>query len=207
MLLVLFVIALALAAGWLVWFAKAPVALPAASVDFSIVPGSSLKSATRQIVDAGVPISQSGFNLLARIYGKQTQIKAGSYELREGATPWALLQKITQGDFQMTDVVFIEGRNFAQMRAALNAHPDVRHDTRDMSDEQIMARVGAPGVPPEGMFFPDTYLFAKGESDLAVLTRAHRVMAKELESAWAKRAPELPPRGTGACLDRGEGNR
>ena len=186
------VIGLAAAAGWLAWFAKAPVALPAQAVDFSIVPGSSLKSATRQIIDAGIPISPNGFNILARIYGKQTQIKAGSYELRDGATPWTLLQKITQGDFQMTEMVFIEGWNFGQMRAALDGHAHVRHDTRDMTDGEIMARLGAPGVPPEGMFFPDTYLFAKGESDLAILARAHRLMNKELESAWESRAPDLP---------------
>ncbi|OGA25819.1 MAG: aminodeoxychorismate lyase, partial [Betaproteobacteria bacterium RIFCSPLOWO2_02_FULL_65_24] len=131
-------------------------------------------------------------NILARIYGKQTQIKAGSYELRDGATPWTLLQKITQGDFQMTEMVFIEGWNFGQMRAALDGHAHVRHDTRDMTDGEIMARLGAPGVPPEGMFFPDTYLFAKGESDLAILARAHRLMNKELESAWESRAPDLP---------------
>jgi UPF0755 protein len=182
----------AAAAGWLAWFARAPVALPAASVDFSIEPGSSLRSATRQIVDAGIPISPHGFNLLARIYGKQTRIKAGSYELREGATPWTLLQKITQGDFQMTEAVFIEGWNFAQLRAALDGHAHVRHDTRGMSDDQIMARLGSPGAPPEGMFFPDTYLFAKGESDLAILSRAHRQMQKELRSAWETRVAGLP---------------
>ena len=192
MLLLMLVIGVAAAAGWLAWFAKAPVALPAQAVDFSIVPGSSLKSATRQIIDAGIPISPNGFNILARIYGKQTQIKAGSYELRDGATPWTLLQKITQGDFQMTEMVFIEGWNFGQMRAALDGHAHVRHDTRDMTDGEIMVRLGAPGVPPEGMFFPDTYLFAKGESDLAILARAHRLMNKELESAWESRAPELP---------------
>jgi len=47
-------------------------------------------------------------------------------------------------------------------------------------------------VLPEGMFFPDTYVFAKGSSDLAVLGRARRVMRKQLESAWAGRAPDLP---------------
>jgi len=55
-----------------------------------------------------------------------------------------------------------------------------------------MAKLGAPGVLPEGMFFPDTYVFAKGASDLAVLARARGAMKKQLESAWAERAPDLP---------------
>jgi UPF0755 protein len=190
--LLLLLVGTAAAVAWLAWFAARPVALPAAAVDFSIVPGSSLRGATRQIVDAGIPISQPAFNVLARVYGKETQIKAGSYELRQGASPWHLLQKITQGDFQLTEIVFIEGWSFAQLRAALDTHPHVKHDTRGMPEEQIMSLLGAPGVPAEGRFFPDTYLFARGESDVTILARAHRLMNKQLEAAWESRAPDLP---------------
>lgn len=176
----------------LVWYAVTPVRLPAEAVEFSITPGSSLRAATRQIVTSGIPVSEVGFNVLARIYGKETGIKAGSYELRAGATPWSLLQKITQGDFLLADVAFIEGWNFSQIRAALDGNAHVRHDTRGWTDAQIMERLGAPDVPPEGMFFPDTYRFAKGDSDLAILGRAFRLMGKHLQSAWEARPPDLP---------------
>ena len=190
--LLLVVMATAAAVGGLAWHAMTPLKLPAASVDFSITPGSSLRAATRQIAASGIPVRELAFNVLARIYGKETAIKAGSYELRAGATPWQLLQKITQGDFSLADIVFIEGWNFAQLRAALDANAHVRHDTRGLSDGQIMERLGAPGVPAEGMFFPDTYLFARGESDLAILGRALRVMGKHLDAAWESRAGDLP---------------
>jgi len=132
------------------------------------------------------------FNLLARITGHDRTIKAGSYEVSAGVTPWEILRKITLGDFTQSEIMFIEGWTFRQVRAALDAHPDLRHDTAVLAAEQIMERVGEPGSEPEGRFFPDTYLFAKGVSDLAVLTRAYRAMRKQLQSAWEKRASELP---------------
>ncbi len=78
------------------------------------------------------------------------------------------------------------------MREAMNAHVDLKHDSASLSGAEIMAKLGATEVFPEGMFFPDTYVFAKGSSDIAVLTRAHLVMKRQLESAWSKRAPDLP---------------
>jgi UPF0755 protein len=173
--------------GWLAWFASSPLTLPAPGVDFSISAGSSLRSATRQIVAAGIPMPERVFTLLARIAGKETQVKAGSYELTQGATPWALLKKITQGDYQLTEIAFIEGWTFAQMRAALDASDVLRHESTALSDAQIMERLGSGASPAEGYFFPDTYLFAKGESDLKILARAHRAMRRQLDAAWQAR--------------------
>lgn len=176
----------------LAWFALAPVALPAASVDFSIRPGSALRSATRQIVGAGVPMAPWKFNLLARLSGRDRAIKAGSYQVSAGVTPWDILRKITLGDFTQSEIVFIEGWSFRQIRSALDVHADLRHDTAGMPGAQVMERVGEPGIEPEGQFFPDTYLFGKGESDVAVLARAHRAMRKQLQSTWQQRASALP---------------
>ena len=172
----------------LIGLAAVPLELPAESVEFSVASGSTLRGATRQIAEAGVPLSEFHFNLMARIAGKGTHIKAGSYELAQGATPWEILQKITAGDVLLSEVLFVEGWNFGQMRAALDAIGELRHDTRGMSDAQIMERMGAPaGQPAEGMFFPDTYLFAKGESDLKILGRAHRLMQRKLAHIWEER--------------------
>lgn len=179
---------------WTLWFAVSPVKLSQSSVEFSIRPGSGSRAATRQMIDAGISIPAWQFNLLIRLSGNETGIKAGSYAVQEGATPWQILVKITRGEFSMAEVVFIEGWTFRQMRAVLQAHPALVHDSASLSDGQIMAMVGSPGQHPEGWFFPDTYLFAKGESDLAVLTRAHQSMQKQLQSAWQQRAAGLPLR-------------
>ena len=183
-----------LVVAWMGWFAFSPVALRADPVDFSIRPGSGLRSATRQIVDSGVELNAWQFNLLGRIFGRAGAIKAGSYEVGAGITPLALLNKLTAGEVSQTEIAFIEGWTFRQMRAALNAHPALRHDSAGLGDAQIMAQLGAAGRSPEGLFFPDTYLFGKGAGDLDILRRAYGAMEKQLRSAWDERPPNLPYR-------------
>ena len=153
-----------------------------------------MRSATRQIVESGVDLNGWQFNLLGRLLGKAGTIKTGSYEVGRGITPLALLDKLTAGEITQTEVVFIEGWTFRQMRAALNADPEIRHDSAALGDAEIMARLGAAGRSPEGMFFPDTYLFGKGTSDLDILKRAYKAMDRQLQAAWQQRAPDLPYR-------------
>ncbi len=181
-------------AAWTTWFALSPVQLPGPSLEFSITPGSSLRAATRQIIYAGVVMPAWQFNLLARVAARDTAIKAGSYEISQGITPWQIVRKTMQGDVSQAGIVLIEGWTFRQIREAMAAHRDLRHDSDALSDAVLMERLGEPRGSPEGWFFPDTYLFAKGESDLAVLARAHRAMQKHLESVWQKRTPASPLR-------------
>ncbi|MBK5106000.1 MAG: endolytic transglycosylase MltG [Burkholderiales bacterium] len=183
-----------LAAAGLRWYASSPLNLRADRVQFSIKPGSSLRSATRQIVDSGIELGAWRFNLLVRVLDKAGAIKAGSYEVSRGITPLALLDKLTSGDVVHAEVKFLEGWTFRQLRAALNADPDLRHDSADLSDSDIMARLGAGDRSPEGLFFPDTYRFGAGTSDIEVIKRAYAAMDKHLQSAWEQRAPDLPYR-------------
>ena len=183
-----------LAAGGMGWYAVRPLDLRSDPARFSIKPGSSLKSATRQIVDSGIGLSVWQFNLLGRLLGKAGAIKAGSYEVGGNITPLALLDKLTLGEVVQAEVVFVEGWTFRQLRAALNSDPDLKHDSADFSDAEIMDRLGAAGRSPEGLFFPDTYRFDKGASDMEVLKAAYSAMDKQLAAAWEQRAPELPYR-------------
>jgi UPF0755 protein len=178
--------------GWMLWFALSPIELPSPTVEFSIRPGSALRSATRQIVEAGVPVPGWQFNLLARAYGESERLKAGMYEVSTGVTPLSLLRKITRGEYAMAEILFVEGWTFRQMRDAMNAHAGLKHDSAELSDGEIMAKLGAVEAFPEGLFFPDTYVFAKGSSDIAVLARAYGTMQKQLATAWAGRESDLP---------------
>jgi UPF0755 protein len=178
--------------GWLFWIALSPIDLPAATVDFSIRPGSSLRSATRQLIDAGIPLDEGQFVMVARANGASTSVKAGSYQIAAGVTPLLLIRKITRGEYAQAEIIFVEGWTFRQMRDAIEAHGDLKHDTAGLEETEIMARLGESGAVPEGMFFPDTYIFAKGSSDIAVLARSRRAMKTRLEAAWATRDPGLP---------------
>lgn len=181
-----------IALGWLAWFAYTPLDLRASPLDFNIRAGSGLKAVSRQLEEAGVLAPAWRFTLLARLLGSASRIKAGSYEVESGVTPLRLLEKLTRGDVSQADIVFIEGWNFRQLRAALDAHPAVRHDTRGLSEQDILSRLGAAERVAEGLFFPDTYLFDKGGSDLDILRRAYASMQKILDQEWARRDPALP---------------
>lgn len=187
--------------AWLAWFATSPLSLGGKKVvDFSISTGLGLRSASKQMADAGLGFSPWQFTLLARILDKSGDIKAGSYQVTQGITPLAVLDKLTRGDFTQAEIVFVEGRTFRQMREVLDANPAVRHDTRGMGDREIMQRIQANEQHPEGLFFPDTYLFAKDSSDLEILQRAYRAMQLRLAGEWQKRDPTAPVSSPYAAL-------
>jgi UPF0755 protein len=191
--LFLFGIAAVLAAGsWLYWFAHAPLKLASPTVAFTIPAGSSLRAASREMAKAGIAMPPWAFELVARVSGNPAGIKAGAYEATAGATPLDLLGKITRGEFAMTEVKFVEGWTFRQMREALDAHPDVRHEAKGLGDTDLLGKLGVARPHPEGLFFPDTYRFAKGTSDLEILRSAHRAMEKRLEAAWTQRRADIP---------------
>src|SRR3989475_12436316 len=128
--------------GWILGFALSPIELAAPTVEFSIRPGTTLRGATRQIIEAGVPMPDWKFVLLARANGASGSVKAGSYQVSAGLTPLLLVRKIMRGEVAQAEILFVEGWNFRQMREALNAHVDLKHDSASLSEAQIMAKLG-----------------------------------------------------------------
>ena len=178
--------------GTFVYWAQQPITTEGEAIPFTISPGSGAHAAGQQIADAGVPIVPILFNLLARIEGKTSKIKAGSYELKPGTTPQRLITQLARGEFAQESLTIIEGWTFRQMRLAMASHPGLKHDTAALSDKELMARISPEYVQPEGLFFPDTYLFAKGASEMQIFKQAHAAMIGRLSEAWDKRDPALP---------------
>ena len=180
--------------GAFVWIVYSPLKLKNAPAEFHIAPGSGLRSAALQISEAGAPLHPWVFILLGKMLRAETSIKAGSYEISDGITPLLLMEKLTRGDVTQAEVAFIEGWTFRQMRDRLNAHPEIRHDSTNLAEADILQRIGAEGSRAEGLFFPDTYLFSKRSSDLDVLARAYRAMQRHIAREWAAKAAGLPYR-------------
>jgi UPF0755 protein len=107
-------------------------------------------------------------------------------------TPRGLLALLSSGQVLLHSITFIEGSSFADVRNALAANDAVFKENANRSDADIMRALGAPEVHPEGQFFPDTYRFPRGTTDLELLTIAYRRMQDELRNAWEKRARDLP---------------
>lgn len=182
--------------GAALWWLHEPIPLrlsPGSQVvDLEIEPGTSASGVADAVVASGADVPVLLLQAWFRFSGQSRLIKAGSYELVPGTTPRKLLSMLVRGEETLKSVTLVEGWTFMQVRAALQKADQIAPDTLGLSPEIIMEKLGKPNVHPEGRFFPDTYTYSKGSSDLAVLKRAARAMDKRLDAAWAQRSPGTP---------------
>jgi len=180
------------AAGW--WWVQHPLTLRlppnTTSLDLSIEPGTLPRGVAVAVRDAGVQVDPRVLYAWFRLSGEGQRIKAGSYVLEPGITPERLLDKLARGEESLRAVTLVEGWNWRQVRAALAKADQLRAETAQLDDADLMKLLGRPGLAPEGRFFPDTYTYSKGSSDVKVLQRALRAMDKRLAQAWALRTPQ-----------------
>lgn len=188
----------ALAVAW--WWVHHPLDLRAASVELSIEPGTSPRDVAQRWADAGVDVAPWVLYEWFRWSGEARRIRAGSYALERPTSPRDLLDKMVRGDQTLESVTFIEGWTFRQVRLALAQAPHLKPVSADMDEATLMRALGAEGQAPEGRFFPDTYLYSRGVSDLTVLKRAHRAMEIRLRQVWDERVEHLPLRSPDEAL-------
>ena len=107
--------------------------------------------------------------VLARLQRADRAIKAGNYEIAAGITLPQLLDKLTQGDVTQTGLTIVEGSTFAELAARCGRIPPSPRRCSTCPTRSSRARIGLPDPGAEGWFFPDTYFFASGSTDLALL--------------------------------------
>ncbi|MDD4912007.1 MAG: endolytic transglycosylase MltG [Sideroxydans sp.] len=191
-LVVLMVLLLVGIAGAVTYFVLTPNSLPQTPMEFSLKPGSSFTSAMAQMRQAGILKNEWAFVALARVLNKTKQIKYGNYQLEHPVSHVDLLDIITSGRTEQSQLTIVEGQTFKEFRSRLNAHTGLQHDSAALTDVEILKRIGATESIAEGLFFPDTYNFSSGSSDLLVMQRAYQTMQKHLQTSWEKRESGLP---------------
>ncbi len=197
--LLLVAVALAASIAAAIWLQR-PMALTDDPVELSIEPGTSPREIARQWARAGVAEPPLLLYEWFRWSGEARKIRAGSYEVARGTTPVGLLRMMVRGDETQAAVRLVDGWTFRQFRAELAAADALKPVTAQMTDAQLMAAIGAPGVLPEGRFHPDTYTYSKGSTDVAVLRRAYRAMSRRLDAVWRERSPDTPLRSADEAL-------
>ncbi len=160
-------------------------------LEVNVAAGSSLRSAFRQLHDAGVPASPLLMEVLARGLGTPG-VRAGSYRIDAGKTPISLLDALARGDTIKESLTVIEGWSFTQMREEMARQKHLRQDSAGLEAASLLQKVAPGYAHPEGLFYPDTYVYERGTSDLVLLQQAHQRMLKMLNDAWSRRAPDLP---------------
>jgi UPF0755 protein len=173
-------------------FQHGSVTLPQQPTVFLIRSGSNIKSIAQDLTMQKIINDPWLFILLAKVKGVETRVRAGEYQIETGMTADDLLEKFIQGSAIQYGFTVIEGWSFRQMLAAIAEDPVIEHTLEGKNNQQIMNLIGYPDQHPEGMFFPDTYRFPKGTSDVDFLRRAYQIMQKHLTREWNQRDIGLP---------------
>lgn len=173
-------------------FLDTPVKVPDQGMQFTIPPGASIAGIARRLEDRQVIRSSFYLQIYARLEGLAPRIQAGEYVIAPDTTPRALLEQWVAGRVIQYGLTIVEGWTFQQMLEAVANHQKIDQSLQGLNEGEIMARLGHPGQHPEGRFFPDTYHFPAGTSDLTFLRRAYQAMETHLNQAWENRAPDLP---------------
>jgi UPF0755 protein len=159
---------------------------------YAVKPGMTLHAFARELSSRGVLPESHSFVWLAYLTGHQRDLKSGEYRFRNGMTARELLEQIVAGRVIEYPAVLVEGWTFQEFREALEAAPKLMRLTTGLSARAVMERLGHKGEHPEGRFFPDTYYYSSGQTELAILANAYDKMQKLLQQEWEKRDNNLP---------------
>jgi UPF0755 protein len=168
---------------------NAPLAIPAEGAWLEVTSGTPWRRVTTDLGARGLLPRPWLLAAYARLTGDATRIRAGEYQLTTGLTPRSLLEKLVAGEVFLHQVTIVEGARFSDMLTTLRMHPAVAAGSLD--GPAIMAALGAGGVHPEGQFFPDTYRFPRGTTDLEILRLAHEALVMRLDTLWHNRNPDI----------------
>ncbi len=159
---------------------------------YVVAPGSSLRGFARQMSREKVLPDAHTLVWLAYLKGQSRELKAGEYRFRKGINALELLDQVVAGRVVEYPLTIVEGWTFRQMLNALANAPKLTYSLQGMKPGQVMAMLGYPKMHPEGRFYPDTYYYPAGMSDLLILQRAFQRMETVLETEWSGRSSDLP---------------
>ena len=197
LLFILSFIAGGLTAGWF-WRdmqtqLDAPINITAPiSLTYTIKPGMNLKQVAQDLTQQGVLAHPYYFMLEGRLQGSESRLKAGEYLLKPGVTQRQLLELFVRGKVVQHSLTLIEGWSFRQLMDEVVSNGTLVQTLSNIDSKTVMAALSVPEIHPEGRFFPDTYHFPIGMTDIEFLHRAYVKMERVLEEEWQQREAGLP---------------
>lgn len=155
-------------------------------------PKSGVASIAQQLRKQGIEVNGMLFQLGSRVLLVHAKLKPGTYLFPLDASIATILFKMAQGDSIKESIAFVPGIPTWQLRQIVDAHPALEHQTKGLSSAAFSKAVGLSQANAEGLFFPDTYVFDPGESDLVIYRRAADAMQKNLAKAWSNASNTSP---------------
>ena len=173
------------------FFLTKPLGVEAQEI-YDFKPGTSVSALARDLEKKQIINNRMYFSVMARITGSSRKFRAGEYELNPEMTVYDLFTMMQKGKVHLYSLTLIEGLNFREMMALVHKSPHLTHKLLELNNQQIMQKLGKPDEHPEGRFFPDTYHFPKGMSDIDLLHQAYQQMQQRLAKAWSEKDENLP---------------
>lgn len=159
---------------------------------YELAPGTSLTQVAKDFKNMHLIKHPYWFVLFTQLEGKSNKLQAGEYLFPKGATAGSVLNMLVKGLVIQRSQAIIEGWNITQTMQSINANPYLKHSLKQVPKEALLAVLGYPAGPAEGMFYPDTYLFSRGVEDKVILKKAYAKMQVILAKEWNNRAANLP---------------
>jgi UPF0755 protein len=171
-----------------------PLVIKESTAYYDLARGSSFGIAANELASQDILDHPELLTLWARLTGQAGQIKAGEYQLEEGMTRRDVVELFVSGSVINYSVTLVEGWTWRQALAELHGQPKLEKKLAGLSNEQLMGRLGLEEdwPHPEGLFFPDTYNYRRGESDRDIMLRAHQRLVNMLDTLWLQREEGLP---------------
>lgn len=160
-------------------------------ISYSIKSGSSLSAVIYDLANKNIISHPRHLLFYARLNGLGNKMKTGDYRLSRELTTKELLNNIFSGKVIQFSLTIIEGWSFKQLIEAIHNHPQIKHTIGNISENEIMNKLGLSGIHHEGQFLPDTYHFPKDMTDFEFLKRAYLAMQTVLQEEWDNRAVGL----------------
>ncbi len=154
--------------------------------------GSTIRTLAKQLIDINLLNDKNAFLIWGRLQRQSTKLQAGEYVIAPESTLAELLDNMVAGNVVQHNIAVIEGFTFRQALTAIQQHAIINSELDELSDEEIMKRLGHEGEHPEGRFYPDTYYISHGVTDLELLSRSYNRMENILQEEWQKRESGLP---------------
>ena len=162
------------------------------AINYIIKPGMNLKIIGEDLVQQGLLEHPYYLILEGRLQGTDSQIKAGEYLLQPGTTQRQLLEQFEAGKVVLHSLTLIEGWSYKEIMTSVSGNEVLIKTLSDTDGKTVMSILGYPNVHPEGRFFPDTYHFPSGMTDVEFLQRAFEKMLEILDDEWQQKAEGLP---------------
>ena len=177
---------------WLISYLFLPLNITENNASFEVTDGSNLNEITKQLVEVKVLKDSFRFKLLTFIFAKRESLKRGHYKLESNATALDLLDILVNGKESLYSISFPEGLTFNQLIKKIKANKNIKKTLKSYDQANILKVISSNKKYVEGLFFPDSYYFYKGTSDVEILKNANNVLNRKLQFAWDNRSSDLP---------------